>query len=100
LKGYLVELWQLTIFCSGEVSYEILGDEDRFKAELIAWREYEQRDNEKAQSAQESFIEEYINIDGFDVRIIEGFSCDIHQFPVVVGYRLNEVQGMVIMRVK
>ena len=43
-----MEIWELSIYCDNGPAYSILGDddEDTFKAELIAWRAYQGRDNQ------------------------------------------------------
>lgn len=96
-----MEVWEITIYCDNGPTYNILGDENILKAELDAWQNYQRQDCQKAEDAQDSFSEHYVDTEGFDVRRIEGFSYDVgSRFPATLGYRLNEVQGMVVMRVR
>lgn len=96
-----MEIWEIIIYCENGPTYNILGDEDTFRVELAAWRDYQGRDCDRAQEAQDSFTERYIDTEGFVVRQIEGFSYDVgSRFPAILGYRLNEVQGMVVVRVR
>lgn len=95
-----MEIWEINIYCDNGPTYSILGDEDIFKAELVAWHAYQGRDCQRAEEAQDSFQERYIDTEGFNVRQIEGFSHCVARFPVTLGYRLNEVQGMIVARVR
>ena len=95
-----MEIWEITICCENGPTYSILGDEDTFKAELVAWKDYQQRSAAEFQEAQESFGGDYHSTLGFEIRTIEGFSHDMGRFPAVLGYRFNEVQGMIVMRVR
>jgi len=94
-----MKIWELNVYCENGPAYSILGEEDVFKAELIAWQEYQRRDIQEAQEAQASFSSEYIDTEGFEVRTVEGFSHSLGRHPVVLGYRFNEVRGMTIMRI-
>lgn len=93
-------IWEINIYCENSPGYSILGEEDVFKAELIAWREYCQRDIQGATEAQASFSDNYIDIEGFEVRTIKGFSHDIGRFPATVAYRFNEVVGITVVRAR
>ena len=95
-----MEIWEITIYCVNGPAYSILGDEDTFEAELVAWHAYESRDCQRAEEAQDSFQERYIDTEGFNVRRIKGFSHDVARFPSTLGYRFNEVQGMTVARVR
>lgn len=99
-----MEIWEITIYCENGPAYSILGEEDIFKAELVAWGEYQRRDTQNVVDTQEKvsvgFNDSYINTEGFEVRTVEGFSHDIGRYPAVLGYRLNEVQGMTVVRIR
>ncbi len=95
-----MKIWEITIHCDNGPVYSILGDEDIFKAELVAWQAYQKRDGQGAQEAQEQFQERYIDAEGFEVRTIQGLSHDIAKYPAMLGYRFSEVQGMMIQRVR
>ena len=95
-----MSIWEIVIYCENGPTYSILGDEDTFKAELVAWQEYQRRDIQGVEEAQASFQESYVDSEGFEVRKIEGFSHDIGRYPAVLEYRLHEVQGMLVTRVR
>lgn len=93
-----MEIWELIIYCANGHIYNILGDEDIFKSELIAWKQW-QFDSAQKFEEKSSYGGEYNDTTGFEVREIQGFSNDVSRLPATLGYQFEDIQGMVIRRV-
>ena len=93
-----MEIWELIVYCGNGHVYNILGDEDIFKAELIAWKQW-QFDSAQKFEEQSSFGGECNDTTGFEVREVQGFANDVSRLPAVLGYQFEDIQGMIIRRV-
>lgn len=93
-----MEIWELIVYCSNGHVYNILGDEDIFKAELIAWKQW-QFDSAQKFEEQASFGGEYTDTAGLAVREVPGFTHDVQRLPAILGYQFESIQGMTIRRI-
>ncbi len=80
-----MEIWEITIYCVNGPAYSILGDEDTFKAELAAWKAFQDEANTEFSDAQDAFNGDgYASTLGFQIRQLEGFGHNVQRYPAVI----------------
>lgn len=88
------ELWELIIYCENALVYTICGDEMPLRRELQGWKIFAGEDTRLGGYEH--------NSDGTDAREVSGLvrALNMDLLPATLEYRFNDVQGMMLQRVK